>query len=286
MRFLGIFFTGTGNTKRVFNKAKDELLLRGHTLDEVDVTLLQIYDLKDYDGLFIFYPIYAFNTPKPIIQYVKKIKKLDKKIPCVIMKQSGEHLFWNNASSLYLSSLLKKKNIIVHNEYHYLMPYSFVFRHSDYMAYRMNKVMEGLLPLDLDLFLNNQDVHPKRFFLDRFFAFLFRIQWLGGRFNGRFYKVEKEKCVKCYRCINECPTHNIYLKDEKIKFGKQCLMCQRCVMYCPKNAIKAGMFNSWRVDQPYTFKEAEYQREKKPNYCKKNYERYFQESEKRIKEGK
>ena len=286
MKYLGIYFTGTGNTKRVCETAKKELEKRGHTLDEVDVIKDDVKDLNEYDGLFIFYPIYGFNAPKPIISYVKKINKLDKTIPCVIMKQSGEHLFWNNASSLYLTSLLKRRNIIVHNEYHYLMPYSFIFRHSDYMAYRMITTMEGLLPLDLDLFLNNQDVHLKRFFFDRPFAFILRIQWWGGRFNGRFYKVEKDKCVKCMKCINDCPSKNISIKDDKFKFGGKCLMCQRCIMYCPKHAIKVGMFNSWRVDEPYTFKPAEYQKEKKPNFCKKNYQRYFEESNKRIEDSK
>ena len=286
MKYLGIYFTGTGNTKRVCETAKKELEKRGHTLDEVDVIKDDVKNLNEYDGLFIFYPIYGFNAPKPIISYVKKINKLDKTIPCVIMKQSGEHLFWNNASSLYLTSLLKRRNIIVHNEHHYLMPYSFIFRHSDYMAYRMITTMEGLLPLDLDLFLNNQDVHLKRFFFDRPFAFILRIQWWGGRFNGRFYKVEKDKCVKCMKCINDCPSKNISIKEDKFKFGGKCLMCQRCIMYCPKHAIKVGMFNSWRVDEPYTFEPAEYQKEKKPNFCKKNYQRYFEESNKRIEESK
>lgn len=285
MKYLGLYFSGTGNTKRVLKFTKSELLSRGHLLDEIDVISNKYVDLNQYDGLFIFYPIYAFNAPKPIISYVKKIKKLTKQLKCVIIKQSGEHLFWNNASSLHLSSLLKRRNIIVHNEYHYLMPYSFIFRHSDFMAYRMKKTMEGLIPLDLNLFFVSKDVHPKRYFLDRFISFLFRIQWWGGRFNGRFYKVDKNKCIKCYKCINDCPAKNISLKDDKIKFGRHCLMCQRCVMYCPKQCLKAGLFNAWRVDVPYTFKESEYQKEVKPNFCKKNYEKYFKASEQRIKKG-
>ena len=169
------------------------------------------------------------------------------------------------------------------------MPYCFIFRHTDYMANRMNKTMEGLLPLDLDLFLKGHDEHMKRFFLDRPFAFLLRIQWWGGRFNGLFYKVEKKKCMKCMKCVNECPAHNIrYIEEkDKFKFGYQCLMCQRCIMYCPRQAIKVGMFNHWRVDEPYTFKEVtEFQMERKPRFCKKNYERYFRESEQRIEESK
>ena len=287
MKYLGIYFTGTGNTKIVCLKAKQELEARGHTLDTVDVIKDEVKSLEGYDGLFIFYPIYGFNCPKPVIRYVKKIKKVSKKIPCVIMKQSGEHLFWNNASSIYLTSILKRRNIIVHNEYHYLMPYSFIFRHTDYMAHRMRATMEGLLPLDLDLFLKGKDVRIKRFPLSRPFAFVLRIQWWGGRFNGLFYKVKKNECIKCMKCVKDCPAHNIRLKENgKFKFGYQCLMCQRCIMYCPKQAIKVGLFNSWRVDKPYTFKEAPFEKERHPRYCRKNYKRYFEDSENRIAESK
>ena len=297
MKYLGIYFTGTGNTKILAHKTKEELVKRGHSIDLVDVTIQkQNIDFQYYDGLFIFYPIYGFNCPKPIVKFVKE--KLNTfwsskptyaaPKPCCILKQSGEHLFWNNASSLHLISLLKRKRIKVTFETHYLMPYSFIFRHTDYMAYRMRKTMEGLLPLDLDLFLAGKEHHMKRFLFDRPFASILRIQWWGGRFNGLFYKVEKDKCIKCMKCVKDCPAHNITFDelDQKFHFGYQCLMCQRCIMYCPKHAIKVGLFNSWRVDKPYSFKEAAFEKEKHPNYCKKNYKRYFEESENRIIESK
>lgn len=289
MKYLGLYFTGTGNTKRVCQKAKEELEKRGHSLEMVDVISGEVKNVEEYDGLFIFYPIFGFNCPKPMIKYVKKIKKANKEIPCCIMKQSGEHLFWNNASSLYLTSLLRRRHIKVHNEYHYLMPYSFIFRHTDYMAYRMINTMEGLLPLDLDLFLKGKDKRIKRFAFDRPFAFVLRIQWWGGRLNGLFYKVKKNECIKCMKCVNSCPAHNIRFVDKKnkFKFGYQCLMCQRCIMYCPKHAIKVGLFNSWRVDEPYSFKEQkEFQKERHPRYCRKNYKRYFEQAETRIVESK
>ena len=289
MKYLGIYFSGIGNTKIVCDTAKKELEKRGHSLEVVDVLKDEVKKVEDYDGLFIFYPIYGFNCPKPIIQYVKKIQKCSKEVKCFIMKQSGEHLFWNNASSLYLTSLLKRRNIKVVFENHYLMPYSFIFRHTDYMAYRMRKTMEGLVPLDLDLFLSGEEHHMKRFFFDRPFAFILRIQWWGGRFNGLFYKVKKNECIKCMKCVKDCPAHNISYNEEKQKFyfGYQCLMCQRCIMYCPKHAVKVGMFNAWRVDEPYSFKEQkEFQKERHPRYCRKNYIKYFENSEKRIAEGK
>ena len=213
MKYLGIYFSGIGNTKIVCDTAKKELEKRGHSLEVVDVLKDEVKRPEDYDGLFIFYPIYGFNCPKPIIRYVKKIQKCSKEVKCFIMKQSGEHLFWNNASSLYLTSLLKRRNIKVVFENHYLMPYSFIFRHTDYMAYKMDTVMKGLVPLDLKDFLSGKEVHIKRFFLDRFFAWVLRIQWWGGRINGKHYKIDKNKCVNCMTCVNNCPSKNIAYKE-------------------------------------------------------------------------
>ena len=285
MRAALIYFSGTGNTKRTLDFAKANIPFE---CDIYDVIKDDVLDMKDYDYLMIFYPIYAFNAPKPIIDYVKKIKKIDENKKCLVMKNSGEHLFWNNGSSLYLRSILKRRNISLVSEYHYLMPYSFIFRHSDYMAFRMINTAGKLIKLDIKDFLDGKYVKIKRFFLDRAFAFFFRIQWWGGRVNGRFYKIDQNKCIRCMKCIDTCPINNITYENDTFKFSNKCLMCQRCVMNCPKDAFKSlGMFTSWKVNGPYSFKEThEYQKEIRPKYCYKNYQRYFEESLERINNSK
>lgn len=284
MKAALIYFSGTGNSKRILDFAKASIPFE---CDVFDVTKDDVVDMASYDYLMVFYPIYGFNAPKPIIDYVKKIKKVEQNKLCLVMKDSGEHLFWNNGSSLYLRSILKRRNISLASEYHYLMPYSFIFRHSDYMAYRMISVAEKLIKLDMKDFLKGKYVKIKRFFMDSLFALILRIQWWGGRFNGRFYKVDQSKCIKCMKCVKNCPSNNISFKDGKLKFSKKCLMCQRCVMYCPVDAFKSlGFFTSWKVNKPYSFKETkEFQKEVKPRYCRKNYIRYFKQSENRIAEN-
>lgn len=34
-------------------------------------------------------------------------------------------------------------------------------------------------------------------------------------------------------------------------------MCMNCTLNCPKDAIKMGLFNSWKVNKPYDFKAIE-----------------------------
>ena len=256
-----IYFSGTYNTKILVDLTSTIFNNKGYVVKVVDVTQGKVEDLSDFDILVIAYPIYAFNAPSPIIDYVKKLNKVSRDIKCLILKDSGEYLSLNNASSLQLASILNKKNIKVFSEYHYLMPYSFVFRHTDYMAHKMLSIIKERLPLDIDDFLKGNHNYLKRFIFDRPFSFIFRIQRLGGKLNGKHYKIDYNKCIKCNKC----------------------LMCQRCSVNCPKQAISVGFFKKWAIGSSYSFSEVTtYQKEVKPKYCARSYKRYFEESEKRI----
>ena len=61
-------------------------------------------------------------------------------------------------------------------------------------------------------------------------------------------------------------------------------MCMRCAHLCPNNAIKIGLFNSWKVNGAYLFNKPQNEEEKQ-EYNKmltKAYEEYFLEAELRI----
>lgn len=46
-----------------------------------------------------------------------------------------------------------------------------------------------------------------------------------------------EQCVRCGRCVQDCPTGNIQLTDTGISFGDQCMFCLGCINQCPTHAI-------------------------------------------------
>ena len=64
-------------------------------------------------------------------------------------------------------------------------------------------------------------------------------------------------------------------------------MCTRCSFNCPKNAIVFGLFNAWKVNGKYSFKKPLIEEENKhKRYCKKSYDRYFNEARIRIENQK
>ena len=92
--------------------------------------------------------------------------------------------------------------------------------------------------------------------------------------NGRLFRVDPKKCIRCLKCVKNCPTKNIMYSDGTFRFGKHCIGCVRCSFRCPTGAIRIGLIDFMRVNGPYDFtsdpKSATLGR-----YCRKSYERYF-----------
>ncbi len=286
MKILICYFSGTGNTQKIVDCYANIFT----TQYGDDVTLIRMeddfkYDVNDFDLIGIGYPVHAFNAPSIVLRFCKKLPKLNTKKPAFIINTSGEPLKLNNISSLKLTAMLKRRNITVNNEYHYCMPYNMIFRHGDEMAYRMWTTAQLLAQLDVKEIKDGVKSRLQKVFMGGFIAWVMRCEHWGGRLNGKQYKVN-ENCVNCKKCVNICPTHNITVKDGKIKFGGDCIMCMRCAHLCPTDAIRIGWFNSWKVNGAYSFKKPKSPDTKRYNkMLTKAYKKYFTLADKRIAES-
>lgn len=158
-----------------------------------------------------------------------------------------------------------------------------MFKHTEEMACKMWDTAQKLVLPDVKQILDGTPHKLKKVFAGRFISFVLRIEHPALRLQGRLMKAEKN-CIKCGMCIKICPTKNISLKKDKLKFGGKCTLCTRCVMNCPINSIKLGLLNKWKINGKYKFKKPDYPEiDKHSNYCRKAYKRYFEEAEKRIK---
>lgn len=283
MKILFCYFSGTGNTQKVVEcYAKHFTLTHG-----AEVTLVKMesdfsYNIEDFDLLGIGYPVHGFNAPSIVLDFCQKLPKLSQNKKAFIVNTSGEPLKLNNISSIKATKLLKHRNIIVTNEYHYCMPYNMIFRHGDHMAYNMWNTAQQLIPIHAKDIMENRPHKLDKVFMGNFIAWVMRIEHWGGRFNGKMYKVN-DNCVNCQKCVKICPTKNITVKDGKFKFGKKCLMCMRCAHLCPKDAIITGWFNGWKVNGKYSFEKPETENNERYNrLLTKAYAKYFYDSQETI----
>lgn len=83
-------------------------------------------------------------------RFVRRLPKVKDK-DYFIVKTSGEPVAMNNASSIHLVKKLKKKGFSrLTNEYHYVMPYNMIFRHTDEQAQKMWHTAQKLIPIDVE----------------------------------------------------------------------------------------------------------------------------------------
>ena len=64
------------------------------------------------------------------------------------------------------------------------------------------------------------------------------MQSLTNKINVFDVRIDKEKCVKCKRCIQVCPT--LSMSEESLEQGRPritCMKCGKCIDNCPKGAI-------------------------------------------------
>lgn len=263
---LLIYYSGTGNTKFLTDKLKNRL-----DLEEFDTEIYRInplnkekLDLSKYDLIGIGYPIYGFNMPGVVHKFLKK-QKFQKNQKVFVFKNSGETYGANDSSSLALKHILRRQKANFSNEYHFVMPYNIHFRYEDNLIREMLVMDEKLLDILIYEIKNDIKNVKKYKFINNLINYPLRLTYIGGNINVLFYRVKKDKCTKCGLCIKGCQKNNIYFdKNGKVKFHSHCMMCMNCTLNCPKDAIRMGLFDSWRVNKPYNLKAIEQMELKEP----------------------
>ena len=284
MKIAIVYFSGTGNTEKVLKEFESFFKIQNNEVKMIKIESGE-YIPTDIDILIIGYPIHAFNAPKIVLDYFNNISFFKENLPTYIVKTSGEGLTLNNGSSNKLTSILKNKGITIFNEYHYLMPYNIIFRHSDKIAYKMWKTVLELIPLDAKEILDKKRIVIKYSLGTKFVSNALRIEQPGAHIIGNGFEVNNN-CIHCGLCEKNCQTKNIVIKNDKVYFKENCIICMRCVFNCPKDAIKPGILNRWKVNGQYSFSYSDNENCKHPNYCKRSYKKYFEKCNEKINSNK
>lgn len=279
-------FSGTGNTKKACDIYKSEFEKNGveTTLYTVKKGFENLPDPNNFDYVGFAYPIHGFNAPYIMLDLAKALPKANGTKQYFVVKTSGEPLKINNVSSIKFNDIMKRKGYVPFSEYHYVMPYNMIFRHTDEMAARMKNTLEQLASVEAREVICGVEHKLSKVPFGRFVAWVVRIEQPAMKVNGRFFKVDGKKCIKCGACAKNCPVGNIKMDGNgKFSFGGDCVMCTRCSFNCPTNAFDIGMLNGWKVNGRYSYKLPEKPEEDKHAwYCKKAYKRYFEEAQKKI----
>ena len=233
----------------------------------------------DSDCIIIGYPVHAFNAPKPVLNFLKKLPVRHDNLPIYFIQTSGEPLAFNNAAFIRPQRIAKAKGYRVMGGFSYVMPYNIIFHHSDGMAARMWNIAKLRAPFEADMAAKLKSHLCRANAVQRLVSFILRIEHPAMPIIGRRFKVADD-CIGCGLCERQCPQNNIKLKEGRPVFGTSCVGCMGCAFSCPKDAIRISLLDGWRINGTYHFDAEPASDDGTCKYCRKSYLKYFHKHEK------
>ena len=235
---IGIYFSGTGNTKYCVTKLIQNLDEQAEVYSIEDCRALSA--IQNGDTVVFGYPIYYSNLPKIVRDFIKENSALFRAKKVFIVATMG--LFSGDGAGCS-ARLFKKYGATVLGGLHLKMPDCI----GDVKLLKKSLEQNKALIAEADEKIRNaaQRIKNNEYPKDGLNFF----NRLAGLFGQRLYyprktkhyyhkiKVDSSKCVRCEACVHNCPLNNISLIDHEIKFKNQCTMCYRCFSKCPQQAI-------------------------------------------------
>ena len=235
---LGIYFSGTGNTRYCIEQFIKKMDSLAECLSIEDKGLMDKIVMEDL--IIIAYPIYFSNLPKIVRDFIVQNQSAfaDKKV--FIIATMG--LFSGDGTGC-CARILTKAGAKVIGGIHLKMPDCI----GDEKVLKKSIQQNNLLVKQAELKISDVVRDIKNGSIPQEgLGFLYHMAGLFGQrlwfYNktkeySKKLKVDVDKCVGCGRCVKLCPMDNLALVNKKVSTHGKCTMCYRCINHCPHQAL-------------------------------------------------
>ncbi len=234
---IGVYFSGTGNTKYCVEYISERLDGSGesYAIESGGATAA----IKSCNEIIFAYPVYYSDLPKIVREFITSNAELWRGKKIFIIATMG--LFSGDGAGCS-ARLFKKYGAEILGGLHLKMPdcigdvkllkksldenRKIISEAEHKMDSAINKIMGGKFPKEgLNFFYRIAGIFGQRLYFS-------------GKTKRYYTKIrtDESKCVKCGLCVSLCPMSNIRIED-KVIFRDKCTMCYRCFANCPKQAI-------------------------------------------------
>ncbi len=234
---VGIYLSGTGNTKHCIDKL---LRLLDETSQAIPIESLNAMEiLPQHDFIVLAYPVQFSNAPIMVRDFIKRYSSLwkGKKVLCV----ATMGLFSGDGAGCSVR-LLKKYGAKVVGGLHIQMPDSVcdvkLLKKSVEQNREIIKAADRKIEETAEKIKKGKYPHDGIYFYDRIAGLLCQRLWYYGKTKdyANDLKIGSE-CIGCGLCEKLCPMRNLHVENGKVVAGNRCTMCYRCISSCPRKAI-------------------------------------------------
>lgn len=247
MSQIGIFvFSGTGNTQLAAAFLKQALESTGN---QVTVEAMEDYtrkglapDLSAYDLVGFGHPVLGLGCTRVALDFARLLPDMKGKRGFVFQCCGDPHWINNNASRP-LIKILKRKGLDIFHEAQYAMAVNFIFSWDDDLVLQLYKAAQAKSHGHAaELLAGIRRELPMPWILRGLCRLVFFLEdEIGARHFGLSLKAGPA-CNACGLCSKNCPTGNIQMTPDRVRFGSRCIFCMRCVYSCPARAIGSRLF--------------------------------------------
>lgn len=234
---IGIYLSGTGNTKHCIEKL---IRLLDKTAQAIPIEGKETISLlSQHDFIILAYPVQFSNAPVMVRNFIKSHSDLwqNKKVLCV----ATMGLFSGDGAGCS-ARLLKKYGAKIVGGLHIHMPDSVC--DVKLLKKSIEKNREIIRAADRKIEKCAEEIkqgkYPKDglFFYDRIAGFICQRFWCYSKTKDYSDNLKvSNACIGCGLCTRLCPMENLSLKNNRVTAGNRCTMCYRCISSCPKQAI-------------------------------------------------
>jgi len=197
--------------------------------------------MTKYDLIGIGHPVLGFETPRIIYHFISLIPIVKNK-KTFLFKTASDPSIVNHGASRRTINKLKNKGYNVFHETIICMPSNWILKYCDEFSKQLYRVAKTKVKAFCNEIVNQKKRYLKiNFFLWILLVSIGILEDFGARFFGKDLFIS-DSCKLCKECIDNCPTDNIVLINNKIKFKWNCIWCMKCIYDCPNNAISPHFF--------------------------------------------
>lgn len=244
MSVLLLFISTGGNTRKVAKRIQRQLEVKENQVETIDLGKLDPYKWKSTlakgtkwcEVMGIGSPIFHMDFLSPITELLEApLEDLQNKSSFLFLTYAG---ITSGMSLVNYAKIMQRNRISIAGALKLCAPH--FYQEADFLTSKSEEMIDtfvhelctkAFLPLDA-LELRNQ-FKPEKIRTRLIYPLAHSI----GERRNLPMNVNDDKCIRCGKCVRECPVKAISI-DDKVGFNElRCLHCYHCVVTCPLDAI-------------------------------------------------